>query len=290
MISKTFSALQNNANVIVLSPSAMHSPYIKLITLFKSFANGGCDHISIDSIQKSISAHSIVLLLKGVVNKFVHSTYRRDLLSIVQANCQPDGCLHFLHYNSISKASLGYLLNLPLECTLRSRAPSVYMLWKNYAALELFISLPKQTHFTFITKEGAPDHQDLLQFQQLLLEPLWMNGLFVDPISHNPLIPFSKGMDILNFKHIWSIQQRSIQIPRHNDQCSPACSRDQHCRNFWNACIPLTTIEFAAWCSHLPIPVFSTNNEIPAELVSFSLDIAYPVDNHALTPLNDCTG
>ncbi len=290
--SRTLSSLQNNANVIVLSPSAVYSPSIKLTTLFKSYANGGCDHISIDSIQKSISAHSIVLLLKGDMNLFVHSTYRRDLLSIVQANCQPDGCLHFLHYNSIASASLGYLLNLPLECTLvlRSRAPGAYMLWKNYAALELFITLPKQPHFNFTTRDGSPDHQDMLHFQQLLLEPLWLNALFVDPISHNPLTPFSKGDDILNFKHIWNMQQGSIQIPMHTESCSPECSQDQHCKKFWNACIPLFVIEFAAWCSRFPVPVpiFPTNNKPPVELVSFSLDITSP-GNRALTPLNKCT-
>ena len=166
---------------------------------------------------------------------------------------------------------------------------SAYMLWKNYAALELFINLPKQPHFNFITREDSPDHQDLLHFQQLLLEPLWMNGLFVDPISRNPLSPFSKGVDILNFKHIWNIQQGSIQIPMHADSCSPACSYNQHCRNFWIACIPINVIEFAVWCSRFPVPASSTNNEPLAELVSFSLDIISPIGNHALTPLNECT-
>ena len=63
----------------------------------------------------------------------------------------------------------------------------------------------------------------------------------------------------------------------------------QLCRNFWNACIPLNVIEFAVWCSQFPVPVSSTNNEPPAELVSFSLDIISPIGNHAPTPLNDCT-
>jgi len=86
------------------------------------------------------------------------------------------------------------------------------MLWKIFLALELFISLPKQPLFTFTTKEGAPNYQDLLHFQQLLMEPLWLNGLFLDPIFHNPLIPFSKEVEILNFKHIWSIQQAELYI------------------------------------------------------------------------------
>ena len=116
-----------------------------------------------------------------------------------------------------------------------------------------------------------------------------MNGLFLDPISRNPLTPFSKGVDILNFKHIWNIQQGSIQIPLHADSCSPACSYNQHCRNFWIACIPLNVIEFAVWCSRFPVPVPSNNSEPPAELVSFSLDIISPIGNHARTPLNECT-
>ena len=285
---KILSAIQNNTNVIILSPSAIYSPYIKLVTLFKSFANGGCDHISIDSVQKSISAHSIVLLIQGAMNKFVHSTYRRDLLSMVRANSQLDGSLNFLNYNSVSTASLGYLLNLPIDCSLvlRSRAPLEYMLWKNYEALELFISLPKLPQFTFVIKDGAPAQQDIQCYQQLLKEPLWMNGLFVDPVSRNPLIPFSKGTDILVFKDIWDKQQGSIRLPNHADICSPACSHDQHCKNFWVACIPSNAIDFAAWCSQSQLPDICLSSELPSEIVSFSLDIT---SDNAPISLNNCT-
>ena len=54
----------------------------------------------------------------------------------------------------------------------------------------------------------------------------------------------------------------------------------------------LSAIEFAVWCSQFPapqfpVPAFSTNKKLPAELVSFYLDITYPIGNHALTPLNE---
>ena len=67
-------------------------------------------------------------------------------------------------------------------------------------------------------------------------------------------------------------------------------ANDQSCRKFWNTCIStLNTIEFAAWCSQFPVPVISINDDLPAELVSFSLDITVPIGNQALTPLSDCT-
>ena len=192
-----------------------------------------------------------------------------------------------LHFQSKPRVPL----KLPLDCALvlRSRPPLSYMLWKKYVALELFISLLKQPHFTFTTKEGAPNNQDLMHFQQLLLEPLWLNGLFLDPISHNPLIPFSKDVEILNFKHIWSIQQGSVHIPPHAVQCFTLCSHDQGCKFFWNTCISPNTIEFAAWCSQFQAPIISINDDLSAELVSFSLDITAPNGNQALTPLSDCT-
>jgi hypothetical protein len=49
-------------------------------------------------------------------------------------------------------------------------------------------------------------------------------------------------------------------------------------KTFWITCIPLNTaaIDFAAWCFQFPVPSISTNDELPAELVSFSLDITFP--------------
>ena len=43
------------------------------------------------------------------------------------------------------------------------------------------------------------------------------------------------------------------------------------------------------WCSQFPAPVISINDDLPAELVSFSLDITVPIGNNALTSLSDCT-
>ena len=105
---------QNQANVVMLSLAALKIPYIKLNTLFQPPSDGGCSLVSLSYIQKSISVHTIILLLSGLCDKWVYCTYRRDLLRIVQANCFRNEVMKFLPFESIFNAGLHYLFGLPL--------------------------------------------------------------------------------------------------------------------------------------------------------------------------------
>ena len=51
---KTISLNQNQVNVVMLSLAALKTPYVKLNTLFQPPSDGGCNHVSLSSIQKSI--------------------------------------------------------------------------------------------------------------------------------------------------------------------------------------------------------------------------------------------
>ena len=206
---KTMISNQNQANVVLLSPAAIKSPYIKLNTLFQSLSNGGCHHVSIQSIQKAISVHTIILLLSGLCDRWIHSTYRRDLLRIVHANCLLNEAMKFLPYDSISHAGLHYLFGLPLISShvIHSGNP---MLWSNYESLSSFISITKKNNLQIKQKNNVPTSQDLTFFCQLLLQPLWLNNLFLNPITSRSIPPTSQVVDLFLFRDIWSIPLCSI--------------------------------------------------------------------------------
>ena len=198
--STTMYTIQNQANVVMLSHAAINSPYIKLTTLLQPFADGGCNLVSLKSIQKSISVHTIILLLSELCDTWLFATYRRDLLRIVHANYLRNPTMQFLPFDIISQAGLHYLFGLPLISThvLQSNEP---MLWSNYASISGFISLPKRTISTLKKGNNLPTQQDLLFFHQLLHEPLlWFNNLFLNPITLTVNTPTSPIVDLFLFK------------------------------------------------------------------------------------------
>ena len=160
---KVLSSNQNQANVVLLSPSSSHSPCIKLGTLFQEFSQGGCQHVSLSSIQKAISVHTIILLLSGLCDKWVFSTYRRDLLRIVYANWLQNETMRCFPYEILSHAGLHYLFGLPLICS-RVIQSGLPMLWTNYASISNFISIPKQTTSNLTKGNNTPNLLDLTFF------------------------------------------------------------------------------------------------------------------------------
>ena len=142
---KILSTIQNQANVVMLSPAVIKSPNIRLITLFQPPSQGGCQHVSLSSIQKSISVHTIILLLSGLCDKWVFVTYRRDLLRIVYANYLQNETMRFIPYETISHAGLHYLFGLPLICS-RVTQSGLPMLWTNYASISSFIAIPTKKY------------------------------------------------------------------------------------------------------------------------------------------------
>ena len=283
--SKTMASAQNLANVVMLSPSALRTPYIKLNTLFKPISDGGCHHVSIQSIQNSISVHTIILLLSGMCDIWVLTTYRRDLLRIVMANCSHNDAMKFLPYDAISHASLHYLFGLPLISSLVFRS-DMQMLWVNYASISNFISLPKNTISNLTKGNNNPTRQELYSFNMLLLEPLWLNKLFVNPTTSKSISPTSHVGNLGLFRDIWSLQLRSFVIPIHETTCSATCSHDHNCRLFWESCIPPLIAQFAEWCSphYMHIPPNSTQ----VESTMFTLQI-HPTPNHDAIPLPECS-
>ena len=298
---KTMITNQNQANVVLLSSSALRTPYIKLNTLLQSLEDGGCHHVSIQSIQKSISVHTIILLLSGTCDRWINLTYRRDLLRIVHANCLRNEAMKYLPYDSISHAGLHYLFGLPLISShvLNLGTPMLWtnyesvssttpMLWTNYESLSSFISIPKNTISNLCKQNNAPTSQDLTFFSQLLLQPLWLNNIFLNPTTSRSISPTSLIVDLFLFRDIWSIPQCSILIPTHKTNCSPSCSHDPNCCTFWTSCIPPSIIEFATWCSphyiHNPQIADTTHNESSM----FTLQILPPM-THDATPLAECS-
>ena len=262
---KVLSTNQNQANVVVLSPSAIHSPCIKLNTLFQEFSHGGCQHVSLASIQKAISVHTIILLLSGLCDIWVHSTYRRDLLRIVYANCLLNDTMKHIPYEIYSRAGLHYLFGLPLICS-RVIHSGLPMLWTTYASISNFISLQKKTTSNLIKGINSPTPQELNFFYQLLNEPLWLNELFLDPATSASIAPTCEVVDLFCFRHIWSIPLCSISIPNHETTCSVLCTHNYNCRMFWASRIPSHIVDFAAWCSPHFVPrqepsVHETQNE-----------------------------
>ena len=161
---------QNQANVVFLSSSALWSPYIKLNTLFQSLEDGGCHHVSIQSIQKSISVHTIILLLSGMCDRWILLTYRRDLLRIVYANCLRNEAIKYL---PLVRFYIPSWIALPVRpptdkfpCFKPWHRP---MLWTNYESLSSFISIPKNTISNLCKQNNVPTSQDLTFFTQLLL-------------------------------------------------------------------------------------------------------------------------
>jgi len=277
---KTMYNIQNQANVVLLSPSAIKTPYIKLTTLFQSYKDGGCHHVSIQSISKAISTHTIILLLSGSCDKWTHYTYRRDLLRIVYANYfyLMNKSMRFLPFETIYNAGLHYLFGLPLTACLM---PDEAMLWINYASISNFISIPKNTTTKLKRKSDNPTSQDLDFFQRLLLEPLWLNKLFLNPAPTNQIT------DLLLFKEIWNLQSGSIIIPTHETTCSDNCMHDDKCYPFWASCIPSHIIDFASWCSPHYIPTTNQNHDTPIESTIFTLELhPHLID---ATPLPECS-
>ena len=284
---KTISLNQNQANVVMLSLAALKTPYVKLNTLFQPPSDGGCNHVSISSIQKSISVHTIILLLSGLCDKWVYCTYKRDLLRIVQANCFRNEAMKFLPFESILHAGLHYLFGLPLisSLVLLSGKP---MLWTNYASISSFISLPKNTTSSLTRKISAPTTQDMKFFRQLILQPLWLNNLFLDPATSKPINPTCQIIDLILFKDIWNISQCSIVIPTHKTTCSLTCTHDHNCIQFWAPCIPHHITDFAAWCSPFYIQEAPSEDNTQHESTIFSLEIQ-PSSTHNAIPLQECS-
>ena len=270
---KVLSTNQNQANVVVLSPSATHSPCIKLNTLFQEFSQGGCQHVSLSSIQNAISVHTIILLLSGLCDKWVFSTYRRDLLRIVYANCLLNETMRRIPFEIFSRAGLHYLFGLPLICS-RVIQSGLPMLWTTYASISNFISIPKQTTSNLIKGTNTPNLQELTFFNQLLNEPLWLNKLFLNPTTSASIAPTCEVVDLFCFRHIWCISLCSISITNHETTCSAACTHDHNCRLFWASCIPLHIVEFAAWCSPHFVPIQAPlDYETQCESTVFTLEI-----------------
>ena len=251
---KIISTIQNQANVVVLSPAAIKSPYIKLNTLFQPLSQGGCSLVSLSSIQKAISVHTIILLLSGLCDKWVFTTYRRDLLRIVYANFLQNETMRLIPFEILSHAGLHYLFGLPLKCSLVIKS-GLPMLWTNYASISNFISIPKITRSNLVKGINTPNQQDLNFFHQLLCEPLWLNKLFLNPTTLVAIIPTAEVVDLFLFKSIWNIQLGSISLTDHETKCSVTCTHDHNCLPFWISCIPLNIVEFAAWCSPHFLPI-----------------------------------
>ena len=284
---KTLSTNQNQANVVLLSPSSIITPCVKLTTLFQQLSDGGCNHVSLQSIQKSISVHTIILLLSGLCDKWIRATYRRDLLRIVHTNCIRNETMRFLPYEAISHADLHYLFGLPLISShvLHSSNP---MLWTNYASLSNFISIPKRTISNLKKGINVPTSQDRIFFRQLLLQPLWLNNLFLNPTTSKPITPICKIVDLFRFSDIWSIPLGSIFLPTHTTRCSITCTLDHNCHQFWTSCIPPHIIDFAAWCSphDMHIIPLADNNQIDSTM--FALELQPPLTHEAI-PLPECS-
>ena len=285
--STTMYAIQNQANIVMLSHAAINSPYIKFNTLLQPLADGGCSIVSLQSIQKSISVHTIILLLSGLCDIWLYSTYRRDLLRIVHANYLQNATMRFLPYATIAQAGLHYLFGLPLISTrvLQSNGP---MLWTNYASISGFISLEKKMTSGLKKGNNLPTKQELTLFHQLLHEPLWFNNLFINPTTSAVNIPTSPMADLLIFKEIWSLQLGTILIHAHGSFCSVACTHNSDCGLFWTSCIPTNILEFAGWCSPHYIPgTHPVDNKQPESSV-FALQI-HPNPTHAAIPLPECS-
>ena len=170
-------------------------------------------------------------------DRWIHLTYRRDLLRIVYANCLRNEAMKYIPYDSISHAGLHYLFGLPLISShvLNFVQP---MLWTNYESLSSFISIPKNTISNLCKQNNVPTSQDLTFFTQLLLQPLWLNNIFLNPTTSRSISPTSLIVDLFLFRDIWSIPLCSILIPTHKTNCSPSCLYDLNCCTFWTSCIP----------------------------------------------------
>ena len=270
---KIMALIQNQANVVVLSPSAIKSPYIKLNTLFQPFSQGGCKLVSIASIQKAISVHTIILLLTGLCDRWVSATYRRDLLRIVFANYMQSDAMKLVPFEFFSQAGFHYLFGLPLICSKVTQS-GLPMLWTTYASLSNFISIPKKPVSNLSKGIHDPNQQDMSFFHQLLREPLWFNNLFLNPTTSASCVPISQVVDIFFFKDIWSIQLCSFSMAAHDTTCSPNCTHDQNCLHFWAPCIPLNIVEFAKWCSPHFVPmIIPLVQDNLTESTVFALDI-----------------
>ena len=278
---------QNQANVVLLSHAAIHSPCIKLTTLLQPYADGGCNMVYVQAIQKSISVHTIILLLSGMCDTWLFATYRRDLLRIVHANYTHILTMQYLPYEMISQAGLHYLFGLPLICT-RVLQYNESILWSNYASISGFISLPKRTISTLKKGNNLPTKKDLLFFHQLLHEPLWLNNLFLDPLTSKVNTPTSPMVDLLLFNNIWSIQLRSISLQDHVSTCSATCKHNHECALYWTRCIPTPIVEFAEWCSPFYTPGIHTNDNKQLESTEFTLQI-HPNPTHEAVPLPQCS-
>ena len=89
--------------------------------------------------------------------------------------------MKFLPYEFISHAGLHYLFGLPLISTLVLHFGK-QMLWANCASISSFISITKNTTSNLTRgNNNVPSPQDLIFFRQLLLQPLWLNNLFLNP-------------------------------------------------------------------------------------------------------------
>ncbi len=229
--------------------------------------------MSLSSIQKAISVHTIILLLSGLCDKWVFSTYRRDLLRIVYANWLQNETMRCIPYEILSHAGLHYLFGLPLICS-RVIQSGLPMLWTNYASISNFISIPKQTTSNLTKGNNTPNLLDLTFFYQLLNEPLWLNKLFSNPTTSASIVPTCEVVDLFCFRHIWSISLCYISITDHETTCSATCTHDHNCRLFWASCIPLHIVDFAAWCSPHFIPIQAPlDYETQSESTVFTLEI-----------------
>ena len=135
---------------------------------------------------------------------WIHSTYRRDLLRIVYANCFRNEAMKFLPYDSISHAGLHYLFGLSL-ISFHVISFCNPILWTNYESLSSFISIPKNTISKLSKQNNVPTSQDPTFFSQLLLQPLWLNNIFLNPTTSRSISPTSKFVDLFLFRDIWSI-------------------------------------------------------------------------------------
>ena len=118
-------------------------------------------------------------------------------------------------------------------------------------------------------------------FRQLLLQPLWLNNLFLNPTISKSITPICKIVDLFRFSDIWSVPLGSLLLPTHTTRCSITCTLDHNCNQFWASCIPPHIIDFAVWCSphDMHIIPLAVNNQNDSTM--FALELQPPLTHEA---------